>query len=149
MAGAADAAAAAAEASQAAVLEDMDMHQASQLRDPLAQARPDAIRTERLDDDQLSSIRELDAYWSSRGGTLEGRTWKQQLSDKIKQLYPAIAINANVEGLRDRLLCACLTRMHDAWESNNSSDWEPEVGDDLLFTPGPPFQQHPALPAAR
>ena len=61
-----------------------------------------------LSEAQKRGIREVAAYWEQRRGTMHGRTWKQQIQDKIKETAASVNVSRGVQELTDRLLVLLL-----------------------------------------
>ena len=118
----------------------MDIHLPNETGDPTFLSDVDPLQTRVLTADQKKSIREVVVYWSQNRGSLNNRTWKQQLQDKIKQLNAAVGVNRNVPELSDLLLVAALQKLLEEWQQ---AELSPNEGDEVLFTPGSPFKQYP------
>ena len=109
--------------------------------------RPPDAGAARLTPGETKLLREVVAFWSSPGRSTNGRTWKQQLQDKIKQVDPSLSVHANVDALVERLLPALLRDVHrvtvDPPEPGDMVDLD--EGGGVLFTAPAPNRVEPVV----
>jgi len=126
-----------------------ERHNVDEHGDATRLEKPDPQET-KLSPEQLLTMREVVVYWSTNRGSMNGRSWKEQLQDKIKELDASVAVHANTATLTDRLLVTCLRKLLKDWENPHEQENMIEQGQEIMFTPGsPPPSRRPQPPPSR